>query len=455
MKTLDTMQTSGRLATRLALAIASVFAGLPVFVGASPIGVSCTAGPNFNLETAAGDIQLPDGTTMYMWGYKVLGQPFQHPGPVLCVNAGDTVTVTLVNNLPQPVSIMFPGQENVLVNDTTPGDLTDNVPAQPEFDASVPPRATSLTNTAAASGGVVKYSFVAGDPGTYLYESGTAPQKQVRMGLFGALIVRPSGAPDQLNGSVDSRFTTQLNSPSGTGGWDEEFLVMLSEIDPYQHWAVEANPLINWNFNNYHPRYWLLNGRGLPDTLADNGASFLPTQPYGGLARVHPFGAAVNHPYPGAIRYLNVGTEDYPFHPHGNNGTVVGRDGRRLETALSADSSFEKFLIPVGPGQTWDVLFHWKDDNDYSESNPVDITIPQIANQFFGQFYSFSPYLGIQGARPPNWDSLSLNTCGEYYIISHNHALFQLTSWGVNMTGPGTYMRVDPPIGSPQNTCAE
>jgi hypothetical protein len=37
--------------------------------------------------------------------------------------------------------------------------------------------------------------------------------------------------------------------------------------------------------------------------------------------------------------------------------------------------------------------------------------------------------------------------CGEFYIIAHNHALFQLTSWGVPMTGPGTFMRVDPPGG--------
>ncbi len=45
----------------------------------------------------------------------------------------------------------------------------------------------------------------------------------------------------------------------------------------------------------------------------------------------------------------------------------------------------------------------------------------------------------------------TLNQCGEFYIISHNHALFQITSWGVNMTGPITYMRIEPPE---PNTCA-
>ena len=453
MNTSTFKQLSRQLATPLAVAISSLLTGLPMLAMADPLAVACTSGassnPSFNLTTQTGDIQLPDGNTMYMWGYSVQGQGFQHPGPVLCVNQGDTVTITLINNLPEKVSIMFPGQTDVLAN---------GVPAQPEFDPPLPnpgSRAISLTTTAPALAanipGVVQYSFVANQPGTYIYESGTNPQKQVRMGLFGTLIVRPTGTgggPDHLYNRADSRFTTPGNSP-GAGNWDEEFLALLSEIDPYQHWAVEANPAANFNFNNYKPRYWLINGRGFPDSIADNAAAFLPTQPYGALARVHPYGAPA-HPYPGAIRYLNVGSEDYPFHPHGNNGSVVGRDGRSLETAAGDDVSFEKFVVPVGPGQTWDVLFSWHDAEHYSPANPVDINIPQIANQFFGQFYNFSPYLGVQGQQPPNWSTL--NTCGEYYIISHNHALNQITSWGVNMTGPITYMRVDPPL---PNSCAQ
>jgi len=39
---------------------------------------------------------------------------------------------------------------------------------------------------------------------------------------------------------------------------------------------------------------------------------------------------ATTHPLNGMARYLNVGTDDYPFHPHGNNGLVIGRDGYPL-----------------------------------------------------------------------------------------------------------------------------
>jgi hypothetical protein len=232
---------------------------------------------------------------------------------------------------------------------------------------------------------------------------------------------------------ADTQFTPQ-----------EEFLAVLSEIDPYMHMAVENGK--NFNLNTYHPRYWLLNGRGFPDTIADNGATWLPNQPYGALALIQPYDPAI-HPYPAFEHFVNVGTEDYPFHPHGLNGLVVGRDGHPFEGASSQDLSMEKFAVNIGPGQTWDVLFKWYDAEQYSEANPVPVTIPDVANQTMGMFYSGSPYLGVKGTLPPGQSTL--NQCGEYYIISHNHALFQLDAWGQTMSGPITYLRIDPPGGCP------
>jgi FtsP/CotA-like multicopper oxidase with cupredoxin domain len=399
------------------------------------VGIACTTGtspsPTFTLTTKTGYINLPDGNTAFMWGYAPGSGEFQHPGPVLCVNQGDTVTVILNNTLGDDVSIVFPGQAGVLAN---------GAPAQPQFAG---PTLTSLTNVAPANGGSVTYSFVANNPGTFIYESGTNPEKQVHMGLFGALIVRPTLGATFANNRPDSQFTPE-----------EEFMVLLSEIDPIQHQAVETG--LPFNMNNYHPRYWLINGRGFPDSIADNYADFLPAQPYGALARIHPFNAnpaagPAFHPYPGLARYLNVGSEDFPFHPHGNNGSVIARDGHPLESISGQDLSFEKFSLNVGPGQTWDVIFKWYDAEQYdSTANPVPVTVPEVAAQSFGPFYSGSPYLGQLGTLPPG--AQTNNQCGEYYIIAHNHALFQITSWGVNMTGPITYMRVDPPL---SNNCPQ
>ncbi len=460
----------GRRSRRGVLALAATAGLVAAAAGASPgrsaaaapdqrAGILCTEGSggagvaNFALQSTEGYISLPDGNTAYMWGYQVQGGAFQHPGPVLCVDEGDVVTVAFTNTLAakktlgEPLSIMFPGQENVLAN---------GVPAAPEL--STLPGATASLTTSAATGQTVTYSFVADHAGTFLYESGTDPQTQVRMGLFGALIVRPSlNTPGLVPGT---RYA--YDDPTTAFMPSEDFLVLLSEIAPYQLQAIEGSQSrstvaaaityynARFKISNYHPRYWLINGRGFPDSIADNNASWLPTQPYGALAKIYPFNTTAApaskayHPYPGMARYLNVGSEDYPFHPHGNNGAVIGRDGHQLANATNQDMSMEKFAINIGPGQTWDVLFKWYDAENYSSANPLPVTVPNVASQEFGMFYSGSPYLGDEGTKPPGFSTL--NQCGEFYIIAHNHALYQITSWGVNMTGPITYMRIDDPL---------
>ena len=40
----------------------------------------------------------------------------------------------------------------------------------------------------------------------------------------------------------------------------------------------------------------------------------------------------------------------------------------------------------------------------------------------------------------------ALNQCGEYYHIAHNHALHQITAWGVVLSGHITFARIDPPL---------
>jgi hypothetical protein len=390
-------------------------------------GIVCTNGPNFTLTTKDGYIGTPDDNIIYMWGYSAGNSPFQHPSPNLCVNEGETVTITLHNNLPEDVSITFPGQENVLANDA---------PAQPQFDGGG--NLTSLTNVAVANGGSVTYSFTANHPGTFLYQSGTDPAKQVRMGLFGALIVRPALGPDYANNRPDSQFNP------GT-----EFMVLLSEIDPYLNQAVERQVVnsqpYTFNMANYHPRYWLINGRGFPDSFAPNFVSWLPSQPYGALARVEPY---IDGDPLSLTRYLSVGTVDLPMHPHSKSALVVGRDGSAYEGPGGEDLSFESFSLPMGPGQTWDGLFRWYDPEGYDpDTNPVTVEIPSPVDVGWGPLYSGSPYLGQQGTFPV--DFTTLNQCGEYYVISHVHALHKITSWGAPMTGPITFLRIDPPGGCP------
>lgn len=438
------MLTSKLKWTRLAMAFVT---GLLALIPLAPVqtanaaapatGIVCTNGPDFSLTAQTGYIQMSDMNTVYMWSYAVTGESFQYPGPVLCVNEGDTVTITLHNNLPYNLStsLIFPGQENV---------QADGAASQPEFDGSG--NLTSLAKSA-TSGGSVTYSFEATRPGTFIYESGTDTKTQVPMGLASVLIVRPALGANYLDNRPNSRFTPE-----------EEFMAFLSEVDPYQHsaWEQGYGPGNNFNVNNYRARYWLINGRGFPDDMADNYASWLPYQPYGALARIHPFDTnqylsdnvtpnPAYHPYPAVERFVNVGTEEYPFHPHGQNGLVIDRDGFPLAGPGGQDMAYENFLVNIGPGQTWDVIFAWHDAEAYDPvTNPVTVTVPDLANITIGMFYSGSPYLGVQQTMPPG--TSTLNQCGEYYIISHNHALFQLDAFGQTLAGPITYLRIDPPL---------
>ena len=389
-------------------------------------GIVCTDGPNFTLSTKTGYIGTPDDNVIFMWGFSAGNMPFQHPGPVLCVTEGDTVTITLHNTLPEDVSIVFPGQENV---------LADGAPAGPQFTVPGDPSSlTSLTQVASANGGSKTYSFVANHPGTFIYQSGTNPAVQVRMGLFGVIVVRPALGPGYANNRPDSQFNPET-----------EFLVLFSEIDPYLNQAVELGR--NFNMNNYRPRYWMINGRGFPDSIAPNFASWLPSQPYGALARIQPLDPGSN-PLWALERFANVGTEVVPMHPHAKNALLLNQDGRPVTGPNGEDLAWENFSVPVGPGQTYDGLFRWKNEENYDPvTNPIPVTIPSAVNLVYGMLYSGSPYLGYQGPFPVG--GTSMNECGEYYIISHNHALYQITSWGVPMTGPITFLRIDPPGGCP------
>ncbi len=392
----------------------------PAAVGTTMV---CTNGPTFNLETADGYISTPDGNSIYMWGYTTSGGSFQMPGPVLCVNQGETVMINLTNNLPEPVSIIFPGQTGVTSTGGSPGLFTAE--------------AAACTGSPSCTPGTVTYSFVASEPGTYLYESGTNPHKQVQMGLYGALIVRPAGHPDWA-----------YNDPSTAFNPDREYLLLMHDIDPELHYAVEHG--LPYDVTTMWDRYWTINGRSFPDTIADNFVPWLSTQPYGALVQIQPYDATTN-PLPALVRYANAGMVNHPFHPHGNNLRIIARDGRLLRGPNGENTSFESFTTTVGSGETYDLFAQWYDDEGWtSTGNPVPVQVPGLYNLVFkdgATFFSGSPYLGEQGDLPVG--VTSYNQCGEYYFPWHSHALNEFVNFDEGFGGLATLWRIDPPGGCP------
>lgn len=420
------------LPAAMVLAIVAVVAvpGPAGSAASPPAGLECLSSSSnaFSLTAGGGYVSTPDGNSIYMWSYGPSGGSFQLPGPTLCVDSGTRVTLVLHNTLPENTSIIFPGQTQV---------LADGRPAQPETDSSG--NLTSLTTSAAATSGAVTYTFVAGSPGTYLYQSGTDVQKQVQMGLYGALVVRPPGHHDQENDRADSAFDP-----------GHEYVYLLSEVDPDLHLAVERRRA--FDFSKYRARYFMINGRSMPDTLAPNRADWLPYQPYGALIHIRPY-HATNNPKPALIRYLNAGTVSYPFHPHGSDQQLIARDGHPAQGPAGQDLSFSNFLVDVAPGQTVDTLMVWKDAELWDPGgNPIPVPLPQLQDQIVGPgtetWFSENPYLGgTPGELPPG--VVQNNQCGEYYQVAHSHALEQATNYGAAFGGMMTLIRIDPPNGCP------
>jgi len=215
-------------------------------------------GAEYWLCAKTASVSMPGGVTVPMWGYALDSSGFAGncaaaatvPGPALVVPAGDnTLTINLRNELTgtgaEPVSIVIPGQ--AMPATTTPA------PVKFPADSQGRQRVRSFTAEATTGGGTQTYTWPTLKPGTYLYHSGTHPQVQVQMGLYGA--VKHDAASGQAYTGVP---------------YASEVTLLFSEIDPDLHAAVaggQYGPNLPVSSTiDYAPQYFLINGK--PHTSA-------------------------------------------------------------------------------------------------------------------------------------------------------------------------------------------
>jgi FtsP/CotA-like multicopper oxidase with cupredoxin domain len=355
----------------------------PVLVGALTLflcGMAHAAtpgikGPSFTLTAQSAYISQPDGQAIYSWGYGCVTQPstflpskisggfcntMQVPGPTLIVTEGDPVTVTLTNSLPTAAgttSILFPG-----FNVTTSGGVV------------------GLLTQEAAPGGSVTYSFTATSPGTHSYYSGTQGDLQVEMGLYGAVIVLPKNVPASCSsglaasnlaaeanwGEHDFRLAAAAYDHAKTC-YDREYLFQFSEMDPYIHSQAlaQVNAHVNCVITDptcrlevptepYHPAYFMINGRSMPDDMDANYSPAYPHQPYNGNPHMHP-GELV------LLRIIGQGRWQHPFHEHANHVRILARDANLIlsQTDSTMLAGPALFTTTTTPGQTMDGIFYF------------------------------------------------------------------------------------------------
>lgn len=276
--------------------------GIPFFLLVAFFSV---ASSSFALNLAAVEARWtpPDSATpIRMWGF--IPDPGSCPsapaawnvGPLQVGAAGANLTIQLRNCLSEPVSLVIPGQSATLTPQVTTGG-----------------RVRAFTHEAPV-GGTASYTWNNIKAGTFLYQSGSNPAKQVHMGLYGALKV--------------GQYYEATN----------DVLLLFSEIDPALHaTASPATPL------TYKPKYFLINGKtsssGKPVPVAD------------GNARV------TNNLL---IRFVNAGLMAHTPVLQGPHMKIIAEDGNRYPYAR------EQYSVLLPAGKTLDAIWHPTESGTYA-----------------------------------------------------------------------------------------
>jgi len=280
-----------------------------------------------------------------------------------------------------------------------------------------------------------------------MYHSGTSPELQIEMGLVGAIIVRPTG--------FDHMMPTAYEHMDSM--YDREFLFLETEMDPNIHELIEQGRIAEVDTTTWWPTCWFLNGRDGMDTMLPPHLPWMMTQPYNCMPMMHPGDKLL-------MRIISAGRDLHPFHTHGNNFTVIARDGRLLQSMPGAgtDLAVSNFTISVPPGGTADTIFTWTgaklgwdmyghDPNDpmapgeYAPDHgkPLPVTLPTQQEVTNGMMWSGSPFLGTMGVLPPGEGGYNPNS--GYTYMWHSHAEKELTSNDIFPGGMFTMLMIEPP----------
>ena len=233
----------------------------------------------FNLTAKPVRWQLTDDVTVTAWTYNGTV-----PGPMLRATEGDKVRIIFKNELPEATSIHWHGIDVPNVYDGVPG----------------------MPTPAIQPGATFTYEFTVNTPGSYMYHSHTASDKQVSVGLYAPFIIDPATPPTDPP-AIDQSLMFS------------EWRVVGGETYP-------AMPMMGME-----PNYFTINGKAFPAT--------------------EPIQAKVGDKI--RLRLMNIGQFVHPIHLHGPAFQIVATDGH----PVPAGAQLTKDTVAVAPGERYDIEF--------------------------------------------------------------------------------------------------
>lgn len=312
-----------------------------------------------------GWIKMPDGNRYYIFGFcDITGvseeEIFSYRGkatllaPLLEVNEGDKVNLTLTNlGLPERPDL-----------DDTHTIHWHGFPNQIPFWDGVPEASISVP-----VGRDFEYYYQPQDPGTYMYHCHFEPTEHIQMGMVGPLIVRP--ALEQKPENEGNKYV--YNDPATE--FDREFIIFLSELDIRPHELIVEAQEFDWT--EYEPQYWLINGRSYPDTVKEADDPEFSLQPFSAKLEAYP-GERV------LLRFINLGFQDHCLQMTSISMKIIGLDAQQLRGYNGEDISQWTNSLYIAPGQTMDVLLTAPEPGKYILYNREHHKNTNAGNSFGG-----------------------------------------------------------------------
>ncbi|RMF42911.1 MAG: hypothetical protein D6751_11300 [Deltaproteobacteria bacterium] len=288
---------------------------------------------SFNLCAGEATVTMPDGRSVPVYGFALGGatggvcdNAISVPGPELRDNVGGALSITLTNTLSVPVSIMIPALTPAAADvtptwvDSSGAVLAQNSQFRPANDDA---RARSFVKEV-DPGTSATFDWPSPRNGTFLYQSGTHPQVQVPMGLYGALIYEPTAGTAYANIGNDNRTVT----------YDDDAVLVFSEIDADLNDAVASG--------NYGP------GQAMTSTIDFEADYYLVNgQPYS-QAR-SPMNVAASAGQTVMLRLLNAGLDNVAPTLQG-----VGYMAQQAEDAFGYPYARSEYSVDLPAGKTVD-----------------------------------------------------------------------------------------------------
>jgi FtsP/CotA-like multicopper oxidase with cupredoxin domain len=244
------------------------------------------------LHAGPSEAAYAEGFSTPIWGYEGTS-----PGPLLRARQGDRLKVHFISELPEDTTIHWHGVR-------VPNDM-DGVPM---VSGTIPP------------GGTFEYDFVLPDAGTFWYHPHAISNKEVSMGLYGALVVDPPVGQDPL---------ASLEIPEATLVLDDVNLEDDGTLSPYDKHGNLGDVF------GREGKILLVNGKVLPTLEAQPGRP----------VRFRLVNAAV-------ARYFALGLEGHTFTQVGNDGGYFEAPKEVQEPLIVPGGRADIIVVPQGePGE--------------------------------------------------------------------------------------------------------